>query len=611
MSILTDAEKQRVSEWQSSDIDNSITTRLFTPVYSYLARKMMPTTVSPNLINLAGLLCQVQAFYLCYLYMDVWPHLVPGIAGALVLLYQALDGIQREHATNTRNESPLGDFFECGCDSIGSTFIILTLSYCLGFDKSTDMAVLWYIVQTYQLLLLQQHLSGFKRGRRVFGLLSGPGEALLISEMVLLAQAVSSVPIQHWVRNIYTKCVVHAVPIGLSSVPGLNLVFPSETSIREWLLQPENVYLSLYIVVLCVSMLRALLLDQKHYATRNGLLLIYTLRSIPALFEHLCQDGRPGLSEVILDGLFLSVVSSDVILCKMAKREIHPLIVIFAMVSLISAPSIVVIVAYYNIKAISEMSIFMNLPILSTAVNVYVDGVYDFCHVGHKRQMSNALQYGNRLIVGVVSDENVYKYKSKYPVMTLEERCREVMELRMVSRVIPNCPCPTPDEWDPLSNVPPTAPIVDEAFIRKHRIHVMVHGEEYLPENIKPGGMDYYKIPREMGIVKTIPRTPGISSTDLMRRMLDRVQSAEATVTRSSDRSSDADASPVVSPVVSATSPDSDAKQSSSRTRRRRGSSAANSIGKPAAGRKRRGRGKALSSPRRKKRGRRARSAAR
>ena len=56
---------------------------------------------------------------------------------------------------------------------------------------------------------------------------------------------------------------------------------------------------------------------------------------------------------------------------------------------------------------------YLNLPMFMNVTNVYVDGVYDLCHIGHKMQMQNALQFGNRLLVGLVSDENVYKYKSK------------------------------------------------------------------------------------------------------------------------------------------------------------------------------------------------------
>ena len=42
----------------------------------------------------------------------------------------------------------------------------------------------------------------------------------------------------------------------------------------------------------------------------------------------------------------MSVICADLIVCKMAKRDLHPFIVIFAMISTVSALSIPAIAAY-------------------------------------------------------------------------------------------------------------------------------------------------------------------------------------------------------------------------------------------------------------------------
>jgi len=107
--------------------------------------------------------------------------------------------------------------------------------------------------------------------------------------------------------------------------------------------------------------------------------------------------------------------------------------------------------------------------------------------------------------------------------MTTQERVTEVRALRMVTEVIEDCPCPAPFEWKQSEGLPPTAPILDEEFIKKYRIHLVAHGEEYLPEKLAPGAMDYYAIPRAMGMCRPLPRTPGISTSELMKRMKDRV----------------------------------------------------------------------------------------
>jgi hypothetical protein len=42
-------------------------------------------------------------------------------------------------------------------------------------------------------------------------------------------------------------------------------------------------------------------------------------------------------------------------------------------------------------------------------------------------------------------------------------------------------------------------------------------------ERLKKGtAPDYYKVPREMGICRVLPRTDGISTSDLIRRIVNR-----------------------------------------------------------------------------------------
>lgn len=53
--------------------------------------------------------------------------------------------------------------------------------------------------------------------------------------------------------------------------------------------------------------------------------------------------------------------------------------------------------------------------------NVYVDMVGDLFHPGHVALLRAARTFGERLIVGVLSDEVVATYKHK-PIMTLAER---------------------------------------------------------------------------------------------------------------------------------------------------------------------------------------------
>ena len=82
--------------------------------------------------------------------------------------------------------------------------------------------------------------------------------------------------------------------------------------------------------------------------------------------------------------------------------------------------------------------------------------------------------------------------------MTMEERMREVASCKWVSEVIPNAP----------------ADGIPEEFIKEHNIHCCVYGEEYnTPTD------HYYAVPRKLGIAKTAPRTGGMSTSEIIKRI--------------------------------------------------------------------------------------------
>merc|ERR1719162_893990 len=117
---------------------------------------------------------------------------------------------------------------------------------------------------------------------------------------------------------------------------------------------------------------------------------------------------------------------------------------------------------FYYVGVFADLMHHMNLPLFQVVRNVYCDGIYDLCHVGHKNLFCKALKLGNRLFVGVVGDADANSYK-RPPIMTASEREAEVASCKCVTKVIPNAPCFG----------------MTEEFIRKHRIHVVAFGKEY------------------------------------------------------------------------------------------------------------------------------------
>jgi len=70
---------------------------------------------------------------------------------------------------------------------------------------------------------------------------------------------------------------------------------------------------------------------------------------------------------------------------------------------------------------------------------VYVDLVGDLFHAGHVELLRQARALGDRLVVGVLSDDVVAQYKRR-PITTLEERVAVVRACRYVDEVVPDAP---------------------------------------------------------------------------------------------------------------------------------------------------------------------------
>ena len=129
-------------------------------------------------------------------------------------------------------------------------------------------------------------------------------------------------------------------------------------------------------------------------------------------------------------------------------------------------------------------------------IRVYTDMVADMFHIGHLNLIKRARSFGDYLIVGVHSDEDVRSYK-RAPIITEEQRYEIVKSCSFVDEVI---------EAAPL--------IITEDFIKQYKIDLIVRGDDVSAEHLKQQAAAI-----EMGIMRYLPRTKGISTTDIIDRV--------------------------------------------------------------------------------------------
>eukprot|EP00668_Euglena_longa_P011378 GGOE01013777.1.p1 GENE.GGOE01013777.1~~GGOE01013777.1.p1 ORF type:complete len:386 (+),score=136.03 GGOE01013777.1:26-1159(+) len=133
-------------------------------------------------------------------------------------------------------------------------------------------------------------------------------------------------------------------------------------------------------------------------------------------------------------------------------------------------------------------------------VRMWVDGCFDMMHYGHANLLRQAAQLGDELYVGIHTDEEVFRFKGGYPVMTAAERYAACRACKWVTAVVESAPY-----------------VTDMEDLRRYEVDFVAHGDDMTTDL---DGNDSYAAVKAAGMMKIVRRTEGISTTDLVGRML-------------------------------------------------------------------------------------------
>lgn len=119
---------------------------------------------------------------------------------------------------------------------------------------------------------------------------------------------------------------------------------------------------------------------------------------------------------------------------------------------------------------------------------VLVDMSASILHHGHINLLKKASKFGD-VIVALTKDSEIKKKKGFFPILNYKNRSTILKSIKYVHEVVPS-------SWN-----------IDDKFIKKHNISILVHG------------LDNFNSAKNVKII-TFKRTKGVSSTNLRKKIL-------------------------------------------------------------------------------------------
>ncbi len=331
--MLTEEDKKNIQNYHYSVSDRSITTQLLTPLWEKTL-EYIPLNIAPNLLTLLGFYSLFLSSYLTYYRFDNYPSLITMLNVLLLFIYQTLDAIDGKQARRINNSSSIGELFDHLCDNIGLIFMVFTM--CWSFQIRSP-PVLWLILSTAELIFLTAHMKALNNDFIVFNKYTGPGEmeclCMLILPLNLLGITIPEIYIYYILLFLYPIAGLFVI------IEALKFTYESQRGIFTSLIFKSLVfYLNVY--------------SNTYFHYFGG--------SRPSYFE--TNLTYYTYLDVFTIGVFWSVIICDVIVSKMAKKNLDYRLALFAILSLFDNMITLTFAAYYFSQIFIELCVYLGVP---------------------------------------------------------------------------------------------------------------------------------------------------------------------------------------------------------------------------------------------------------
>jgi phosphatidylglycerophosphate synthase len=179
--MFTAAEVATARRYKYNGSDDSILGKLFMRRFWTWLIDFCPPGIAPNMITLIGLIFELASFIVSFHLsaaltqpLPDWACLVNAIC---LFFYQTLDSLDGKQARRTGSSSPLGQFFDHGCDALTAVFEMVKVAASLQLGNTQGTFLLVFITSiAFFFTSFQEYVTH----HFYLGHINGPTEGLIL-----------------------------------------------------------------------------------------------------------------------------------------------------------------------------------------------------------------------------------------------------------------------------------------------------------------------------------------------------------------------------------------------------------------------------------------------